>query len=274
MARVEAAPVPGEPTRDFLAAERTFLAWIRTGLSLMGFGFVVARFGLYLEELAFAQPNLGLLSSGRSIPIGTLLIALGVIANLGSTWNHLRLMRESRRDGAAVDRTSTLGVVVALVLAGLGVAMTITLLSYDKPVQWRGGTRGSTTMKLDNGIVKVPSRHSVDETVAKLSGLLQAKGVKLFAVVDHSGEAKAAGLQMPATKLLIFGNPKGGTPLMLASPSIAIDLPLKLLVSEDADGRTWISYNAPAYLQARHALPQELVPVLAAVEALAEKAGE
>jgi uncharacterized protein (DUF302 family) len=129
-------------------------------------------------------------------------------------------------------------------------------------------------MTLDNGIAKVRSRHSVDQTVAKLEGLLQAKGVKLFAVVDHSGEAKASGLRMSPTKLLIFGNPKAGTPLMLASPSIAIDLPLKLLVSEDADGRVWISYNAPAYLQARHGLPPALVPTLAAVEALATKVGE
>jgi len=129
-------------------------------------------------------------------------------------------------------------------------------------------------MKPDNGIVKVLSRYSVDDTVAKLEALLQTKGIKLFAVVDHSGEAKAAGLQMPGTKLLIFGNPKGGTPLMLASPSIAIDLPLKLLVSEDTDGKVWISYNAPAYLQARHDLPRDLVPVLAAVETLATKAAE
>jgi len=127
-------------------------------------------------------------------------------------------------------------------------------------------------MKLDNGIVRVASRHSLEETVASLEGLLKASGVKLFAVVDHSGEAKTAGLQMPSTKLLIFGNPKAGTPLMLASPSIAIDLPLKLLVAEDPDGKAWISYNAPAYLQARHDLPNELVAVLAAVEALATKA--
>jgi len=127
MAGVEAAPAPREPTSDFLAAERTFLAWIRTGLSLMGFGFVVARFGLYVQELGLAIPNLAVRSSGRSFPIGVLLIALGVIVNVGSAWNHVRLMRASRRGGAAVDRTSTLGVVVASVLAGLGVAMMIAL---------------------------------------------------------------------------------------------------------------------------------------------------
>jgi uncharacterized protein (DUF302 family) len=131
-----------------------------------------------------------------------------------------------------------------------------------------------TTVNPDNGIITVPSHHSVDQTVATLEGILQAKGVKLFTLVDHSGEAKMAGLQMRPTKLLVFGNPRAGTPLMIAAPSIALDLPLKLLVWEDADARVWISYNAPAYLRARHDVPQELVPTLAAVEALAAKAGD
>ena len=126
----------------------------------------------------------------------------------------------------------------------------------------------------ENGIVTIPSHQSVDQTVQKLEGILQAKGVKLFALVDYSGEAEKAGLQMRLTKLLIFGNPKAGTPLMIASPSIAIDLPMKVLVSEDADGKVWISYNSPAYLQARHRLPQELVQNLIVVEALATKAAE
>lgn len=125
-----------------------------------------------------------------------------------------------------------------------------------------------------NGIVTIPCHQSVDEIVQKLEGMLEAKGVKLFALIDHSGEAEKAGMQLRPTKLLIFGNPKAGTPLMIASPSIAIDLPLKLLVSEDADGKVWISYNAPAYLQARHGLPPELVQNIAVVEALAAKAAE
>ena len=95
----------------------------------------------------------------------------------------------------------------------------------------------------------MPSNHSVDDTVEKLKGILQAKGITLFALVDHSGEAEKAGMKMPPTKLLIFGNPKGGTPLMLASPSIAIDLPLKILVAEDASGKVWVSYNSPAISQ-------------------------
>lgn len=126
----------------------------------------------------------------------------------------------------------------------------------------------------DNGIVSKPSLHSVDETVEKLKSLLQAKGVTLFALVDHSGEAAKVGMSMRPTKLLIFGNPKAGTPLMLAAPSSAIDLPLKILVSEDASGKVWISYNSLAFLKERHGLPQELLPNLAVVETLATKAGE
>jgi uncharacterized protein (DUF302 family) len=123
-----------------------------------------------------------------------------------------------------------------------------------------------------NGIVSKPSIHSVDETVEKLNGILQAKGVMLFALVDHSGEAAKAGLKMPPTRLLIFGSPKAGTPLMLAAPSVAIDLPLKILVSEDTSGKVWVSYNSPAYLGERHNLPPELLQNIAVVEALASNA--
>ena len=124
-----------------------------------------------------------------------------------------------------------------------------------------------------NGIARKPSNHSVDETVVKLKSILETKGVKLFALVDHSGEAAKVGMNMPPTKLLIFGNPKGGTPLMLASPGVAIDLPLKILVAEDAQGKVWLSYNSPEYLQARHGFPQEFIPNIAVVETLATKAG-
>ncbi len=130
------------------------------------------------------------------------------------------------------------------------------------------------TSNPENGMVTIPSHQSVDRTVKNLEEILQTKGVKLFALIDHSGEAEKAGMQMRPTKLLIFGNPKAGTPLMIASPSIAMDLPLKVLVWEDADGKVWISYNAPAYLQARHRVPQELVQNIAVVEALAMKAAE
>ena len=127
---------------------------------------------------------------------------------------------------------------------------------------------------MNNGIVDRPTNHSVDETVEKLKGILQSKGVALFAVVDHSGVATKVGMKMPPTKLLIFGSPKAGTPLMLASPSVAIDLPLKILIWEDAQGKAWLSYNSPAYLRERHSIPAELMQNIAVIEALASKAAE
>jgi uncharacterized protein (DUF302 family) len=129
-------------------------------------------------------------------------------------------------------------------------------------------------MQKEEGIVKIPGHHSVDETVDKLTTILKSKGVTLFALIDHSGEAEKVGLKMPPTKLLIFGNPKGGTPLMLAAPSVAIDLPLKILVAEDAQGQVWISYNSADYLKERHGLPQNLLPNIAVVQTLAAAAGE
>lgn len=130
------------------------------------------------------------------------------------------------------------------------------------------------TVGKEEGIVTIPSNHSADETVDKLKGILQAKGVTIFALIDHSGEAAKVGMKMPPTKLLIFGSPKGGTPLMLAAPSVAIDLPLKILVAEDSQGKVWISYNSPEYLQQRHGFPPNLLPNIAVVKILAEKAGE
>jgi uncharacterized protein (DUF302 family) len=130
------------------------------------------------------------------------------------------------------------------------------------------------TLSKGYGIVNIASNHSVDGTVEKLVGILQAKGVHLFALVDHGGEAERAGMKMRPAKLLIFGNPNGGTPVMLAAPSIAIDLPLKILVWEDADEKVWVSYNSPAYLQERHGVPQELLQNIAVVETLAARAAE
>jgi len=125
-----------------------------------------------------------------------------------------------------------------------------------------------------NGIVNVPSNSSVDQTVDRFKGILEARGVTLFALIDHSGEAEKAGMKMLPTKLLIFGSPKAGTPVMLAAPSIAIDLPLKVLVWEDSRGKVWISYNSTSYLKERHNVPEELVRNIAVVETLAAKAGE
>ncbi len=132
----------------------------------------------------------------------------------------------------------------------------------------------------ESGLITIPSRHSVDETVARLTQLLAAKGVKLFAVIDHSAAAAAAGLAMPPTKVVLFGSPKAGTPLMLAAPSIAIDLPLKLLIAQSPSQtpgtapEVTITWNSPAYLRARHNLPQDLLANIAVIETLAHKAAE
>jgi uncharacterized protein (DUF302 family) len=125
-----------------------------------------------------------------------------------------------------------------------------------------------------NGIIDKPGNHSVDETAEKLQAILRAKGIALFALIDHSGEAAKVGMKMSPTKLLIFGNPKAGTPLMQASPSIAMDLPLKILIWEDAAGKVWVSYNSPTYLRERHHLPEELERNIAVVETLAAEAAK
>jgi uncharacterized protein (DUF302 family) len=124
------------------------------------------------------------------------------------------------------------------------------------------------------GIIDTPSKHSVEQTVERLETILRSNGITVFAVVDHSGEAASVGMKMRPTNLLIFGNPKAGTPLMLAAPSIAIDLPLKILVWEDAGGKVWVSYNSPQYLMKRHRLSPELLANIAVVETLAVRAAE
>lgn len=126
----------------------------------------------------------------------------------------------------------------------------------------------------NTGIVSKQSNHTVDETLKNLTRALETKGVTVFSIVDHSGEAEKVGLKMRPTKLIIFGNPKAGTPLMLAAPSVAIDLPLKILVSEDDGGRVWISYNSPDYVMQRHGVPADLLQNIAVVETLATKAAE
>src|SRR5262249_42732065 len=123
-------------------------------------------------------------------------------------------------------------------------------------------------------VVTIPSNHSVDETVDRLKNILRSKEVTLFALVDHSGEAAKVGMKMPPTKLLIFGNPKGGTPLMLAAPGIALDLPLKILVAENAQGNVWLPSNRPEYLKDRYGLQSNLLPNIAVIETLAAQAGE
>ena len=129
-------------------------------------------------------------------------------------------------------------------------------------------------MAKDNGLVHIPSRYSVEETAARLQAAFEAKGLQVFAVIDHSGEAEKVGLKMRPTKVLIFGSPKAGTPLMLAAPSLAIDLPLKALVAEAGDGKVLVTYNDPEYLQARHGVPGELIKNLAGAGTVIARAVE
>jgi uncharacterized protein (DUF302 family)/uncharacterized membrane protein YidH (DUF202 family) len=261
--------------RDYLAAERTFLAWVRTGLALMGFGFVVARFGLFLQQLQIFQRGAQAPTSGLSLWFGTALIAAGVFVNLSSAWSHIQLVRKLDRGESECNRSLTYAIATALFLALVGLAMAIYLIAV------RGSAADSHSQNTKEasmapatirGIIDKPSNHSVEQTVERLKNLLQSKGVTLFALVDHSGEAEKVGMRMRPTKLLIFGSPKAGTPLMLAAPSMAIDLPLKILVWEDVQGQVWVSYNSTEYLKERHNLPQDLLANIAVVDALVSKA--
>ena len=261
---------------DYLAAERTFLAWVRTGLALMGFGFVVDRFGLFLRQLEALRGSSPIAPLGVSVWFGTGLLLLGVAVNLMAAWRHRRLVRELAAGMPPRARPVAQASAIAVILAAIGLALAIYLILARNPWHASLDRRGEENMAVaaNEGILRMPSRHSVDETVDRLQAALQSRGVKVFALVDHGGEAARAGFTIRPTKLLIFGNPKAGTPLMLAAPSVALDLPLKILVSEDPDGRVWMSYDSPEYLASRHGFPADLLPNIAVVGALAAKAGE
>jgi len=127
-------------------------------------------------------------------------------------------------------------------------------------------------MAKQNGLVQIASPYSVEETLRRLQAAFAAKGLQVFAVIDHSGEAEKVGLKMRPTKVVIFGSPRAGTPLMVAAPSLAIDLPLKALVAEDAVGKVWLTYNDPEYLQERHGVPEQLIKNLAGAGTVIAKA--
>ncbi len=128
---------------------------------------------------------------------------------------------------------------------------------------------GSTAEK---GLVHLRSPNSVSESLRRLETLATARGLTIFARIDFSGDAQRAGLEMRPSQLLLLGNPRAGTPLMVAAPTAAIDLPLKVLVWEDAGGQVWLSYNCPEYLQSRHGFPAELAANIAGIRGLVEAA--
>jgi uncharacterized protein (DUF302 family) len=129
-----------------------------------------------------------------------------------------------------------------------------------------------TAPAADNGIISKPSQYSVQETISRLEAVLKEKNVTVFAKIDHAAQAEKAGLTMRPAQLLIFGNPKGGTPVMNAAPLAAIDLPLKALAWQDAQGKVWLSFNSPAYLKKRHNIPDDLMKPIAGIGSLVEQA--
>jgi uncharacterized protein (DUF302 family) len=132
-------------------------------------------------------------------------------------------------------------------------------------------TNMNTNMNANSGIISQPSPYSVPKTIDRLEAILQAKGITIFARIDQQAEAEKVGLSLRPTQLLLFGNPQAGTPLMVAEPTIALDLPLKILAWEAADNRVWLSYNDADYLKQRFSLPDELVKNIAVVAPLIEQ---
>jgi len=122
------------------------------------------------------------------------------------------------------------------------------------------------------GVTSQPSPHSLDETLQRLEQVIRHRGLTLFAHFDHSGEAARVGLAMQPAHVLVFGSPRAGTPLMVASPLIALDLPLKALIWQDDRGQVWVSYNQPAFLAQRYNISPDLIRVIAALEGIVEAA--
>jgi putative membrane protein len=187
-----AATAQGVTLSDHLAAERTLLAWIRTGLALMGFGFVVARFGLFLQQVQIAQRASSAQPYGPSLWFGTALIGAGVVLNLFSGWHHFRLIRTMGQGHATRPHTTTLAVLTSMFLALVGIGMAIYLISVRDSVHSHFANSEESFMAstVSNGILNKRSKYSVDETLERLKQTLQRKGITIFAIVDHSAKPK------------------------------------------------------------------------------------
>jgi len=283
----EADTRPGDQDAErlFLAAERSLLAWTRTCAALMGLGFLIERFRLDLEATAPGQAIAPHFSFASLVGLG--LMGLSALLAALSTLAFRDILKTLGPRRRLPTRFANLGVITNLGLASLGIMLTIYLAVTNDPevpssladhdsrsaIAERGHSMSNSTDSTQ-GIVRIACRNAVGATVDRLEALLKERGVLVFARIDFSGDAARAGLTMRPEQMLIFGNPKAGTPLMQAAPIAGLDLPMKALVWEDADGKTWLAYNEPKYVIQRHGLAPTFSANLAAVVPLLEKAAQ
>lgn len=259
-------PGTSEPSaRDYLAQERTLLAWIRTGVALIGFGFVVARFGLLLSALGMRAPTRT--ESSLDLILGLALVVLGIAVTVQALVTHARRVRDLRTGSFRAPTSELTGMLITAMLAVIGIGLGLQLFLGQARA-----AAGRTHMDTTAGLLTRPSQHSVAETLDRLEKDLRAKGITVFARIDHGGEAAKVGLTLRPTQVLIFGNPRGGTPVMQAVQTAAIALPLKALAWEDAGGKVWLSTDDPELLGSRFGLDPSLLKPLGAVAPLLDAA--
>jgi uncharacterized protein (DUF302 family)/uncharacterized membrane protein YidH (DUF202 family) len=261
--------------RDHAANERTFLAWVRTSIAVIAFGFLVERFDLLLVSAAPAslKNRASALQEEFGRLVGLVLIVLGVVMILIAVHRFVRTAKEIDDQGIAPGTGSR----TDLALASLLVILIGALLFYlvhnlaaqtsDRQVMNNALTLGSTAMTAD-GLIEISSDFEAADTMNRLEAEVKAKGMTVFARVDHAGGARAVGLSLRPTELLIFGNAKGGTPLMEANQEIGLDLPLKVLVYQDAAGKVWLAYSSPSWLAERYDLPNSVAANVSALETM------
>jgi len=251
-------------SREYLAEERTLLAWLRTSLGIAGLGFVLDRFSIFLRMV---QPDLA--TTGRVPHVhGLWLVLLSVAVNVLAISRHLATVQTMRRAGLASAAPQTPVLVLAVLLTLLTAALAFSI----SPAANAATATRSDAMEIGEGTIRRPSPRNVPETLDRLESILKGKGIQVFARFDHSGEAAKVGLKMPPTQVLVFGNPKAGTPVMLAVPTSAIDLPLKALAWQDAAGKVWLGYTDSAYFARRYGLTEAQVVPLSGIGQLVEAA--